>query len=1110
MNTWYEALTTVKSRGELAERPGSLAGLHARRREHFGQFFTPPELVRFLWTIVEDVDAQIHRRSSGLDKIAIYDNACGVGNMFWLADPARHVLYGVDIDGDAIAALSHAAMAAGFEATFRNAGMEDVTTAKADVAIINPPFGLQLSSPFLEYAEGITTYGKHGPNTAALSQSYAIHQALQSCPVVIAVVPHSYLPTLSEIHSIHRACEAIIELPPGLFRGQGTDVRVAVVVLNENHWLGPTRYQVNDLAAAVEGYRPRVQSYGQRRQPPRIGRVKDTEPTITKPLTGDRRVFVSFSGRKIHLRCLDGLTEAKVLNAVHRERVVVDPEAPRMANGTVTTGQGWLDLETLLHGPDARHNLDRLVRTISSAGGIPVVDAGLQNHYRKRLRTDALRRAPLRRWAFVGGAPDLGAVEDGTEFQAEALTDHLIDPLDWCSSVVKAGDRLSVKPVASDEGRQYEVSRGNRVLYTRTYEALVKDYAPQLPDAEGWRLIAPGRRAMFPQLAASRLRQAVSAGLDLVLHWDHASNESCYQLDDVIELTMAPRGVLAWSMGLGKSRAAVAACMLGGKHNLIVCESYLIDEIVEEIGKLGIPGDQWQVLRTPSQLVSLRKVNVISYARLRSPLHMSSRAAAAAVPPAPACAPLAFASLLDEQDIAEATAAIAAATAKEQAASVARPARVTSGRRTWARALRRRLHTVVADEADILANRYTDQSQALWMLSPKRRYGMTGTPVPNYCRNALPLLIWAGGDGTSYQPYGDFQPFIAPQNLSSMQYSRRGMDVFRERHVTLEWAVREFTEDLTRGAKREVPRLRNVEAFREMLAPHLLRRVPGEPEIARWIKLPEPTRFVHNVEWDAEHLRRYLITAWDFASWFRARMQEEKEAGRAVSLITLLAQINQVCKAANIPHELDGPAEAYTPYTSKQRAAADLLAQWTEQGRKSVLFATNPAAIKRIAKLLKARGIRSVIYTGGVSVAKRNRELKENFKQGNVSVALISLGSGQRGLNIPQASRVLFYNRSWTPRTEDQAGRRVIRPQQKLDVEFHFLHLLGSIDDYQCQMVEQKGEAIGAGVDYTEQGLVEGDFLHLTTILGRFCDDLKLKYSVEHQRDLLEVLSDAA
>ena len=1048
--SWSEGLQRISSKGATAARPGSLAGLHERRREHQGQFFTPAELVTFIWAMME---ASLKLPApTDVRPLSLFDNSCGTGRMFAPALPGQHVLYGCDVDGDAIEALSAAALGCGFDASFVNCGMQDVGAVRADVALINPPFGINLQSPFLRTHEGVTTNGRYGPHTSALSQNYAIAQALDTCSVVFAIVPAGQVASLAKIESFRDRLCAVVTLPAGLFRAEGTEVRVSLLVFNSATAVRPVaRIDVKSLLDVPQLPRLEVRSAASR--PPRARSVSPDGPTIATPVTGDRAVRLVKAGRRIGLQFSCGLVEAKVRNALLRSRLNQADLPQRLPKGVEFAGQAWLDIEHLLIAQNPETMLDQLVAKIRSAGGEPFVEKTLSAYFRNRVKTDKVRFTPFRRWVHGSERSELGSVQVGTVFAAASKRDQMAVPGIWGSPLLRTGAPVTIEVVGSGELREFRLllPAWDGVVPTMTPEELERRFVTDLPTSEGWTLLHAGRAAAFPELAAKRTAIAEAAGLRDILTWQPGASADCYQFTDIVELSMAPRGLLGWIQGCGKSRGAIGLCLMGGRHNLMVFESHLIPEIVDELNGIGLCASQWQIIDSPKALVDLRKINIISYARLRS-----------ALPNGPK-------------------------------------------RRTYARMLRRRLHTVVADEGDLLSNRDSQQSRALWMLSPKRRYAMTGTPVANYCRDALPLLMWTGGDGTSYQRYGEHQPFIDRTNLSTMKHACRGLDEFRDRHVTLEWAVREFTEDLRNGAKREVPRLRNVPEFREMLAPHLLRRVMGEPEIERWIRVPTPERHVHTIEWDKAHLAAYLKTSWEFSSWF---MKSREEKGS--NLIALLARINEVCKASNMPHELTLPQGSYAPMTSKQRAAADLLERFADEGRKSLLFGTNPNALRRIVAELERRGLSAVLYTGDIPIKKRTKALNLEFRKGDAHVAAISFGAGKTGLNLPQASRVVFYNRFWTPRVEDQAGSRAVRPQQTDDVEFHYLHLRGGIDEYQAQMVDMKKQAIGAGVDYGEQMMGEGDFLHMDTILYRFCEDLKHNFGIASNDDLIRVLSNAA
>ena len=92
-------------------------------------------------------------------------------------------------------ALGEAARAAGFECHFSTVGMEQTDPTGFGVALINPPFSLHLEAPTL-VAGPATHYGRFGPDTSALSHTYAVQQALAAADVVAAVLPRSYADTL--------------------------------------------------------------------------------------------------------------------------------------------------------------------------------------------------------------------------------------------------------------------------------------------------------------------------------------------------------------------------------------------------------------------------------------------------------------------------------------------------------------------------------------------------------------------------------------------------------------------------------------------------------------------------------------------------------------------------------------------------------------------------------------------------------------------------------------------------------------------------------------------------------------------------------------------------
>jgi len=307
------------------------------------------------------------------------------------------------------------------------------------------------------------------------------------------------------------------------------------------------------------------------------------------------------------------------------------------------------------------------------------------------------------------------------------------------------------------------------------------------------------------------------------------------------------------NIGLGKSRGALALALLGGAHSLIVLEPQLVDEMAREIAKIGLPADLWQVITTPDHCRDLRRINIISYNRLRRP-------------------------------IAELRTAIDAAQADDSEESPRYAA--FRPRRTYAHLLRRRIGTLVADEADVLTNPHSQQSQAIAMISPKRRYLMTGTPVRNMPRDLLGVTTYAGGDGTVVQPFGRHRPYMEPYLLRGMDHAATGTATFIERHSVLEWVTHEFVHSGMRtGAKREVPKVRNLEKLRTFAAPLLKRRVQDEPDVAKYIRIPKARAQVTTLEWDTRHLSHYLTIADDFAEAYKRARKEAEGRGTGLNCV---------------------------------------------------------------------------------------------------------------------------------------------------------------------------------------------------------------------------------
>lgn len=1045
--SWYEPLKKITSRGSQADRPGSLAGLAQARRVHLGQFFTPDEIARIMWGIASHAIENKASRVSG--KVRILDNSVGSGRLLQFADPDLHEIHGVDVDAEPLEALGMAAQAAGFECEFEHCGMEEINPKGFHLALINPPFSVHIEAPTLQpYA--CTSYGRYGPGTSALSHAYALAQAVEAADVVVALLPRSFTDELLAnpeglLGDAHESrFHAVIDLPSRAFREEGTDVSVSVVVMGLGGCAASDAPRialksVEDPLPAM----PDLRIAGQHRSA-RIGRVdvEAQEPSITLPVTGNNVVRVTHDGRRMKLHYACGLTMAKVANAVLREPVTkMLGDEQRFPKGTRYAGQGLLDLEGHLIQDDPIASFTDFVRLIREAGGDPQVEPGLWAYLRRAMRKSRRQATPLRHTVFVQD----GVAGNADRIEARPRRPQVADPKTWGSPALSIESLYSFDRT-EDGLYRFEV-KGRE--FRLTPEDLFERFEVVGGKAQsGWQVVHQGLPASYPDLAHGWRERAKAAGIDKWLSWG-------YQFDDLVELAMKPVGTIAaWDMGLGKARLATALILLHGcRHGLVATEAGLIDEMVIELKGLPIPAASWQVITRPEQLSDLRTINVISYERLR--LEIEAKGG------------------------------------------------VKRMRNTYAGKLRRRIGVAVFDEGDLLANPKSDQARACEQVSARKAFVLSATPIANYPRDIAPILAFTAGDGTAAQPWGWRRGKLEKSWIKTMNVAERGIDAFRNTFVCTSWVTKEFEDTLSEGAKREIPRIANLEAYRAMLAPHVKRRITEEPEVAQWIKILKESREIVEVPWDHAHLAYYLDVVEEFSHRY---LQARSEGGRKNNLIAILARIRAVSFASDFPQFGVEGFGAYMPLTSKQRWVLDEIERLTAQGKKTVLYAENPKQVELLSTHLEQRGVDAVKFHGGIPIRQRTRSLNDRFRFGDCPNLLATLGVTQKGLNMWQAEEVIMLSRSWSATTEEQAIHRLLRPQQKKNVRVRYVHLPGGIDGYKAQLVSFKKDSSAAGLDWGTPQTEDTDFLHLDTVIGRFVEDMARLHNVA-RHDVRELLN---
>lgn len=1021
---WYQDMAQVRSRGQCVDKAANLGELHARRLVTQGQFFTPEPVARLMW----DLGHAALGPKDDAGRISVFDPAIGSGRLVQFAGDC-HAVYGCDIDSALVTALGERLTAAGVRSVLRDGSMASKRVQGMDLALLNPPFSLHLESPQLEPFDCVSV-GRFGPKSSAQSHWYALYQAHQAARVTVALLPRSCVDELGDHPALARNVHSIVDLPDSTFVAEGARVTTSIVLLVTTPRVGdPIRVRGLDVARSVfDALVPATLPEPRWLRPSFTDcELSDHEPVFTGPVTGDRRIRVDRSGRRVTLGFRCALLEARALNRLLECRLGVENhKGTRLPRGLQYAGDGKLLIEALLTGDGPTEKLDAMCEILRSAGGQPEPTQDLLGYLKRRWRRSQIEKTPLQRTIFdphgQHGPGDLAGA------RCRAIRAHFPDPTNLVAGAIPVGAVVVLERLGDRHAERYRYAGMPNMpaLSIQQLRELVDIPMVSAPKP-AWRQIEAGRAAAFPLKAAALSRRLTAAGGDRFLgSWP-------FQREDVIELCMT-RGVVAGHMmALGKSRIAVGICLLGGAHNAIVVESGLVHEMLAQFRSFGLPDHLYKVIAGPEDVADLRRINLVSYKRLRDPIRPGAR-------------------------------------------------------RTLASLLRRRFHTVCADEGSLLAHTDTLQTQALYRLSPKRRVALDGTPIANLPRNLLPLVAWTSGDGSESQPYGIRHPFVCPDLFSSAALAERGVDRFREEFVVTEWVTHQFADGMQSGAKREIPSLNNLDLYRQFVGRHVLRRVRKEPAVEPYLKIEDPAVTVESVDWDPVHLRYYVDVAEQFVDWYRT-VRSEIES-RKLNLVVVLLRLGAACRAASIPQDLKGPIRWPGGLTSKQLRCVDLLGELEDQQATTLTYFESPVAAEIIAGQLRKQGREVVVYTGLHTPVQRTRALNEHFRSGKVRNALLTYGVGARGLNLPEASHCVFYDRMWGARQEAQALDRAQRVGRVGRLQAHYLHLAGSTDEYRAQMVAFKSDTANAGLDFAEPEFRPDEYEHWLSMLDRFCESI--------------------
>lgn len=1009
---WRQEALAIVSKGSVAPKVTSLAGLHERRALSEGQYFTPTEIAAKMWSCLKP-----YRDSYLLyGKCNVMDPSCGNGSLLHSIDPNDANLYGVDTDPRCIEALSEDADKAGFHYKFLTASVAELKAEHFQVCLLNPPYSIPIQHPELQPFP-CTTYGKYGENTSTNTHEYSLYLALDCSDVVAALLPTSMEKTCKTIDRLSH----IVTLPRNTFTNENANVSTAVYFFgpDPSHSVEKTIITCPKDQWPVMPYKATSRAYKSEPVFNACG-IDYSSPTITLPLTGDNTVELHHHNRRIVVKFRCGFTQAKVENALLRDLA----EGDKLPKTMRYQGDSRFLLDVLILQNHPERQLNVLAKQIEGYGGRPVISSTLQGYYNKLLKRHERAITPMQRTILVN---------DDSSISVTAKKRMLLIPGDFTSPSIPKAHQLIAR---QDNGEFTLKFKGKHATISRP--ELHKRFTVDVgTNTSKWVQIHKGLPYHFPEIAKHYSARLDNLGITFL---------APFQRHDVIEGLSSPTGYIsALEQGSGKARCAIALALAHSGINAVIVETGLLPEMLHELNTvLGIDPSLYQIIDKSFNRRDHNpktKFYLATYQTLRSGY---------------------------------------------------------KNRQGMARHLRRFFNTIICDEGGLLKNLHTQQTRAIRHLSARKLIISDGTPLSGFARNVLPLATASIGNGTASQPFGvKGKPYIHEHLINSASHSQRGEDVFIDKHVTLQWVTHEFSQDMVTGGRREVPRIKALSEFKRWVSPFIQRRLRAEPDLDIFNNCELPEHHIKTVKWDPDHLAIYLRCALEFTAWWK---KQKEQPDKNISMVAVLAKLAAVQRAANSPHS-DTDAldfQTYYPVTSKQREVIKYVNRIVEEGNnKVIVYAQSPSVLERLQSLTPHP---SILYTGLQNIPARTAEL-EHFKHGDINIVFSSWVL-QRGVNLPQCSHVVLYNRHWQATTEAQAVARTQRPSQTRKVQVTKFHLAGSIDEYQNQCVMWKKNSSDAGLDFGQQSDDEAQYQHLDSILEKFCADV-MSMSAYEAKDML-------
>ncbi len=1043
------------------------------------QYFTPLWLAELLLELLRPL-----LPDRGAEGISVLDPTCGSGRLLapWAEAGAR--VLGVELDElaarNAAKALGAGAVRTGDVLDYRH------LLTGFSLVVTNPPYGIYWTPP--DPGEAWTCETSGGLIESQGATLEVCTRALTYGGYLVAIIPTSTFENLKDRalrENLFRNFVGLAQVTlPRLFEeeyGIAVDVDL-ILARRETRYAGST-WRPLRVAAEPGRLEEAVRAAFAQVVDPENDRVP---PSVPAPVPALSRLFAVTPSRaaRVTPRGVTAAADVTSLLGFLDETVTAFDPVRGIEHGVVSATLSPASLITL--GPEAA------AATLSALGLEPSITdrdreriTRLQGRY-QLLRTPTYPPQAHQRLAYIEDRSYTAkeTVREGDSVLFTAGRSYHLRP-----SWVRNREVAKVETVWDDTARR-EVQLTTSVDRGYLSFAVVTDAGPRvfrevsvddvalltqaftLPDT-------PDLEATVPR-SVELHRRTVAARFPFLFP---------FQQEDVARLAVKPFGYLGYEQGGGKTVTAAAwAATRGFKRVLVVCQSSLVDNWLNELGSFGFPASRLTSHHLVSRLAEEKRagrhpeqttfyVTSFEFLALTGPRTYDSWE----------CRSFAKDGSIQHEvlDNRKATCSVckrAYSDVVKACPKCGEDALWTGGHcnacgyQAWTvsmdvhqwpayKRMRKLFGAVLVDEAQVAKSKNTLRGRAVRALRPKGKLILTGTLMKGYPIDVFWNVSWLLGFDTPLFPYA----------------YRGGSKRFLDEFGTYEFVTRQFEESLHEGRAKLLPEVSNLNRFWRLLASFTVRRRKDDI-----FTLPEKKRQVIVLGLDRDHATLYG----DYAEWAKREIQQalrQNEGNPNMGVIS-----NALWKlryAATCPVAVDyldrGVLDAST--WNKLEKVRELVKAARDKGEKAIVFSGLRVMVAAIVTHLKRAGCKILPITADVPTSRRFDLIQEFSRDPETTAIVASLNCLNRGFTITAANHVVLVDLEYSPEATEQAEDRVHRPGQTRVVEISYLLSRDTIDQVMHEILFQKAEAIRHAIDGRAR------FTDVADLLKRVTGDVQLE-----------------